>query len=87
MFNKLSRENIFEIVEHKYPELLPIVFMLYREPGSVFFKMDDGKWHTESMKEGVNQGWPLSTTLAALVLNEILVPLTAKLKTCAQQHL
>ena len=56
MFNELSCEKIFEIVEHKYPDLLPLVSMLYREPGSVFFKMDNGKWHTESTKEGVNQG-------------------------------
>ena len=81
MFNELSFEKIFEMVEHNYPELLPLVSMLYREPGSVFFKMDDDKWHTESLKEGVNQGCPLSSTLAALVLNEILVPLTARLKT------
>ena len=39
------------------------------------------------MKEGVNQGCPLSSTLAALVLNEILFPLTAKLKARAQQRL
>ena len=61
--------------------------MLYREPGSVFFKMDDGKWYTDSMKEEVNQGCPLPSTLAAIVLNEILVPLMAKLKARVQQHL
>ena len=39
------------------------------------------------MKEGVNQGCPLSSTLAALILNEILVPLTAKLKARAKERL
>ena len=87
MFNELSREKIFEVVSTKYPELLPLVSMLYCTPGSVFFKMDDGQWHTESMKEGVNQGCPLSSTLAALILNEILVPLTAKLKARAKERL
>ena len=57
MFNELSREKIFEIISHKYPELAPLISMLYREPGSVFFKMGDSKWHTDSTKEGVNQGW------------------------------
>ena len=87
MFNELSREKIFEIVKHKYPELLPLVPVLYREPGAVFFKMDDGKWPTKSTKEGVNQGYPMSSTLAALVFNKILDPLTAKLKARAEQHL
>ena len=87
MFNELSREKIFQVVKSKYPELLPLVSMLYREPGAVFFKMDDGLWHTESMKEGVNQGCPLSSTLAALILNEVLVPLTAKLKARAAERL
>ena len=32
------------IVSRKYPKLLPLVSILYRSPGSVFFKMDDGKW-------------------------------------------
>ena len=80
MFNELSREKIFELVQAKYPELFPLVSMLYRNPGSIFCKMGDGQWHTKLMQEGVNQGCPLSSTIAALLLNEILLPLTAKLK-------
>ena len=49
--------------------------------------MDDGKCHTKSTKEGVNQGYPLYSTLAAIVLDEIIVLLMAKLKARAQQHL
>ena len=56
MFNGLSREKIFEIISHKYLKLLSLVSMLYIDPGSVFFKMDDGERHNKSMKEGVNQG-------------------------------
>ena len=42
--------------------------------------MSDGVWHTTEMKEGVNQGCPLSSTLASLVLNEVLVPLTEQMQ-------
>ena len=42
--------------------------------------MLDGNWYTQLMGEVVNQGCPLSATLVALVLNEILVPLNDKLK-------
>ena len=36
------------------------------------------------MQEGVNQGCPLSSTLAALVLHEILLPLSVKLNARAE---
>ena len=38
------------------------------------------------MEEGVNQGCPLSSTLAAIVLHEVLAPLDAALKTRAATH-
>ncbi|KAL7523420.1 hypothetical protein ACHAXR_000170, partial [Thalassiosira sp. AJA248-18] len=38
------------------------------------------------MEEGANQGCPLSTTLAAFVLNEILRPLDEQLKERARQR-
>ena len=84
MFNELSRDLIFKIIEDRYPELLPLVSMLYDKPGTVFYKMADGQWYTQSMEEGVNQGCPLSSTLAALVLHEVLEPLTAKLNARAE---
>ena len=80
MFNEISRDKIFEIIERKYPELLPLVSVLYGKEGSVFFKMADGLWHTQEMAEGANQGCPLSATLAALVLGEVLRPLGAVLE-------
>ena len=79
MFNEISRNKIFEIVEAKFPELLPFIALLYKNPGTVFYRMTDGSWQTQSMEEGVNQGCPLSSILAALVLQEVLVPLTEKL--------
>ena len=76
MFNEVSRNKIFEIVEAKFPELLPLIALLYKNPGTVFYRMIDGSWQTQAMEEGVNQGCPLSSILAALVLQEVLVPLT-----------
>ena len=87
MFNEVSREKIFEIISDKYPELLPLVTLLYKNPGDVFFKMGDGTWATHSMEEGVNQGCPLSSTLTSLVLHEVLEPLTLKLKARAARRL
>lgn len=87
MFSELSREKIFELVQANYSELFPLVSMLYRKPGSVFCKMNDSQWHTEFMKEGVNQDCPLSSTIAAFLLNKILLPLTAKLKARAKARL
>ena len=36
IFNKLAHEKISELVSHKYPKILHLVSMLYREPCSVF---------------------------------------------------
>ena len=53
--------------------------MLYDKPGNVFYRMADGKSYSHEMEEGANQGCPLSATLAALLLHEVLGPLTVKL--------
>ena len=79
MINEISRDTIFSVVKDRYPELLLFVKLLYEDPGMVFYKMADGSWQKTSMKEGGNQGYPLSSILAAMVLHEVLVSLTEKL--------
>ena len=80
MFNEISRDKILQVIQAKFPKMLPLVSLLYSDPGTVFFRMADGTWNTQSMAEGVNQGCPLSSILAALVLHEVLAPIDAKLK-------
>ena len=48
--------------------------------------MVDGLWHTQEMAERANQGCPLSATLAALVLGEVLCSLDTALKARARKR-
>lgn len=53
----------------------------------MWLRLDDGTWTTIAMEEGVNQGCPLSCTLAAIVLHAILAPLAQKLRDRAAARL
>ena len=75
MFNLVSRKALFAIVSQRYPELLPLLTLLYSEAGTVHLKWADGSWRTISMFEGLNQGCPLSVVFAIMVLHEVLAPL------------
>ncbi|KAL7531480.1 hypothetical protein ACHAXR_004065, partial [Thalassiosira sp. AJA248-18] len=79
MFNEVSREVMFYIIRVKFPHVLPLVVLLYRDPGTVFFKMADGTLNTQTVEEGLNQGCLLSAVLAALVLQEVVQPILDKL--------
>ncbi|KAL7528024.1 hypothetical protein ACHAXR_002233, partial [Thalassiosira sp. AJA248-18] len=74
MFNEVSREVVFDIIRVKFPHVLPLVDLLYRDPGTVW-NME----HTQTVEEGLNQGCPLSAVLAALVLQEVVQPILDKL--------
>ena len=64
----------------KSPELMSLVSMLHDKPGTVFYKMVDVLWYKQLMEEGVDQGLHLLVILAAILLNEVIVPIQAKLQ-------
>ena len=86
MFNGISRDEIFEIIEQKYPELFPLVSMIYGKDGAVFLKMTDGLWHTQEMAKGANRDCPLLATLAALILWGAPHPLDVAMKARARKR-
>ncbi len=75
MFNPVSHGKLLEIIQHRYPGLYPFTCLLYKLSGTVHFKLDDRMWRNLAMDEGFNQGCPLSSIFAAIVLNKILFPL------------
>ena len=87
MFNEISREEIFAVVEEYFPELTHITSLFYAEDGEVWLRMQDGDWSTIAMEEGTNQGCPLSSTIAALVLHVVIQPIAIKLRDRAAQRL
>ena len=56
MFNEISRDKILQVIQAKFLEMLPLVSLLYSDPGTVFFRMADGTWNTQSMAEGIGVG-------------------------------
>jgi hypothetical protein len=87
MFNNISREELFNIVHNHFPELTPLTTLIYEQPADVHFKWENDKWKSIAMQEGVNQGCPLSSTFASLVLNRILQPLSKLLEQRATERL
>jgi len=55
MFNAVSREELFDIINTDFPELSPLTHLLYSKHGDVFFKWNQDSWRSLQMKEGVNQ--------------------------------
>jgi len=69
MFNSVSRTELFDVIHSDFPELTPLTSLLYTDYGNVYYKWDQHDWKTLHMKEGVNQGCPLSPIFATLVLH------------------
>ena len=80
MFNNISREELMNIIAADYPELLAIANLLYHDPGGIHYRWEDGSWRKTHMQEGVNQGCPLSSLFATLVLLRVLRPLNCLMR-------
>jgi hypothetical protein len=87
MFNAVSREELFDIINKDFPELSGLTHLLYADSRDVFFKWNQVSWKSLQMKEGVNQGCPLSPIFATLVLHRILKPLDEQLQQRAAARL
>jgi len=87
MFNLVSREELFDIIDTHFPELTPLTTLIYEAPADVHFKWKTSSWKSIAMQEGVNQGCPLSSTFAALVMNRVLQPIDKLLRQRANERL
>ncbi len=88
MFNAVSCKELFDIINKDFPELSGLLHLLYANSGDVFFKQNqEVSWKLLQMKEGVNQGHPLSPIFATLVLHRVLKPLDKQLQQRAAARL
>jgi len=79
-FNSVSSKEFFNVIETSFPKLLPLTKLFYHEANTVHLKWDDGTWRTLLMKEGVNQGCPLSPLFASFVVTRLLKPINLLLR-------
>jgi hypothetical protein len=87
IFNAVSCKELFDIINKDFPELSGLTHLLYTNSRDVFFKWNQVSWKLLQMKEGINQGCPLSPIFASLVLHQILKPLEEQLQQRAAAHL
>ena len=87
MFNSVSRAELFDIIATDFPELYNLTKLLYEDHGTVHYKWNQTKWKHIDMKDGVNQGCPLSPIFATLVLHRVLKPLALQLEQRAAERL
>ena len=87
MFNSVSRAELFDIIATDFPELYHLTSLLYEEHGTVHYKWNQTDWRQLQMKDGVNQGCPLSPIFATLVLHRVLKPLAHQLELRAAERL
>jgi hypothetical protein len=87
MFNAVSCIELFDIINKDFPELSGLTHQLYADSGDVFFKWNQVSWKSLQMKEGINQGCPLSPIFATLVLHCVFKPLDKQLQQRAAARL
>ena len=72
MFNSTSRQKLRHVVAEDFPDLLPVVEILYANKKQTMVKLEDGSWAAINVVEGFSRGCPLSHVFAGIVLNHIL---------------
>jgi hypothetical protein len=87
MFNSVSRAELFDIIATDFPELYQLTTLFYEQHGTVHYKWNQTDWRYLHMKDGVNQGCPLSPIFATLVLHRVLKPLAQQLELRASERL
>ena len=76
-----------ETIRERFPELLPLVHLLYVRLGTVQHGWEDGIWWEITLLEGVNQRCSLSAIFAILVPDWVLQPLDKSLLCRAKARL
>ena len=79
MFNSVSRQELFSVIEKFFPELLPMAHLLFGDNGTFHHRWEDGNWKSIDMREELNQGCPFSAIFADMVLDRVLRPLNMEL--------
>ncbi|KAL7523628.1 hypothetical protein ACHAWF_000603, partial [Thalassiosira exigua] len=51
MFNTVSRKVLLKVLRWKYPHLVPLAWMLYRKPGRIHYRWQNGEWRLVEMEE------------------------------------
>jgi hypothetical protein len=87
MFNLVSWEELFNIINTNFPKLTPLTTLIYKTLADVHFKWNTSHWKSIAMNKGVNQGYPLSSMFATLVMNRVLEPINKSLRAQANNRL
>ncbi len=67
MFNLVSWEELFDIIDTHFPKLTLLTTLSYKTPADVHFKWNTSSWISIAMKEGVNLG--CHSHLSSLILS------------------
>ena len=84
MFNAISPVEFLDIIATSFPELIPLIQLVYDSPGTAFYKLNIVQWTTLFMEEGSTQGCPFSQILASQVVVRLLEPINNSLVTSSR---
>ncbi len=87
MITSISRQELFNVLQLHFPELLPLAHLLYDQANQVTYRWEDNTWHTIDIVEGLSQGCLLSGVFSSLVINRVLRSMDNLLKQQDQDRL